>query len=335
MDLAALASKASAVCPQGVAGQPIVPGRILLMDGDGLAYNCAGNEDTDTGQARINLNNKISTAKAASGAEHVCILITPSGSPKADRYAVAQVRPYQGQRTGSHRPKNWEFLRQILSKEYYNGHRVVTDNYFEADDVFARASLGCGPSKVVIYTQDKDMRMVPGWHLNWNTYQMFWLHPETWSASFGDKLYGRAWFWSQMLHGDTVDNIPGLPYYMDGSRYKTGIKKGQLKEIRCGDKADVVQTMQDKGSDEDACLYAITLYLSCYQDYYAVAMLEQAILLWIRPRPNVFDVLDNGPLSPLLGHEHFEHARKVIQKRITDYVYAVKTEDDPASGVAV
>ena len=49
------------------------PGRVLLADGDGLAYYCAGNDGTDPGQARWNLINKLDEAMRASGSERALV----------------------------------------------------------------------------------------------------------------------------------------------------------------------------------------------------------------------------------------------------------------------
>ena len=81
--------------------------RVLLVDGDGLAYYCAGNDETSIGEARARLIEKVKGAQRACGAEDVRILLTNSGSHKGHRYAIARVKPYQGQRVNSRRPKNW------------------------------------------------------------------------------------------------------------------------------------------------------------------------------------------------------------------------------------
>ena len=238
MDFRALAEKASALYPQGIGSSGPVSGRVLAIDGDALAYFCAGNDNTDVGQARINVYERIKTALKASGAEEARLLVTAQGSAKGDRYAIARIQTYQGQRANSNRPKNWEYIRQLLNSTYIDygcGKAYITqETYFEADDAFKRLSDSLGPENLVIHCQDKDMRMIPGHHLNWDDYSMFYLSQDTWHAEFNGKVYGRSWFWHQMMHGDTADNIPGLLFYTDGTTYKTGAKKGQIKEIMVG-----------------------------------------------------------------------------------------------------
>ena len=130
---AAAIAAAAAAAPQG--SVPITPGRILLADGDGLAYYCAGNDDTDAGEARQRVVDKLKTAAKAVGAERIIVLITGSGSHKGHRYAVARVKPYQGQRAGSRRPKNWEALRNYMESSEFP-FEVDSTVVAEADDLF-------------------------------------------------------------------------------------------------------------------------------------------------------------------------------------------------------
>jgi hypothetical protein len=302
--------------------QPAIAGRTLVVDGDGLCYYCAGNDETSPGMARRNLLDKVEAARVACGAEDVMILLTARGSHKGHRYAVATVKPYQGQRTDSRRPNNWEFLRGMLEDPTtmpQHIHVMYTTDA-EADDLFARFAKS--HPDCVIYTQDKDMRMITGTHLDWLTHVLVTVPAGTWSMSINDKMYGRAWFWSQMLHGDAADNIPGLPFYTTGELVKSGPNKGKVKEIRCGEASTAVKEMlPEVHSDLGATLLLQQLYTTCYGDRWLVHMLEQGILLWLRSDQNaaLFDVIAPGnPLQHLTTHELFGAAKQEIVSRLVN-----------------
>lgn len=338
MDFTEAIAAAAEASPMSNGALGEIPGRLLLADGDGLAYYCAGNEEYSPGQARANLIDKLRSAKAASGAERVKILLTAQGSHKGFRYAVARVKPYQGQRSDDRRPKNWQYLRSIMDEGAIadwidTEHTAIA----EADDLFSR--YAAGHPDCVIYTQDKDMRMVDGWHLDWLTHIMHHLEPGTWSDVWNEKLYGRSWFWSQMLHGDAADSIPGLPYYTDGSILKSGPNKGKVKEIRCGDKSPAVIEMLPKVvSDMGACLLLKGLYESCYGDKWLLNMLEQGILLWMRTdaMSSALNVVAKGnPLHPLTTHALYPAAKAEIMSRIAESMVHEETEDDGDSDSAL
>lgn len=318
-----LAASAASVAQQAV---PVIAGnRVLMVDGDALCYYCAGNEDTTIGQARINVAGFIKQAMDRSGAKSAVILVTGDGSNKGHRYAVARVKPYQGHRSGKSRPKNWEALRGLIQSGSFDEPTVTTNvtTYCEADDLFSYLSSEA-PDEYVIFTQDKDMRMVPGWHLTWPDMMLFYVPPSTYSMTMHDKLYGLRWFWTQMLMGDTADNIPGLPGYYDGI-VKSGPNKGQPKLVKVGEvgASDILA-----GSTKDTA-YATTR--SFYENYYGgnagLQMLEQGILLWMRKNPgDVFDVAAQGnPLFPLSLSEEWQELKDKINERI---LRATSAQDD-------
>lgn len=286
---------------------PIVRQRTLLIDGDGLAYYCAGNSECEPGQARQQLLNKISTAKAACGAEHVKVLLTSRGSHKGHRYAVATVKPYQGQRANSRRPENWEYLRSLMESAQVP-FQVETTATAEADDLFGKFSHELGSESVVIYTQDKDMRMVPGWHLDWVNHRMVHVPLECYRLIFNDKTYGRKWFWLQMLHGDTADNIPGLPkYVVDGKTKSVG-------EVTAN------KLLAGTLCEEEASLIVASLYEGYYGEGWLTHLYEQAILLWMRRRPDVWQdcAFALGPLASLFSSATEEqiNAIKELRRRV-------------------
>lgn len=281
--LKALADKAGMECAHI---QQVVPGRVLYIDGDGLAYYCAGKEGTTIGEAIHRVKEKIEADILACGAESFRILLTGRGSDKGGRYIIATVKEYQGQRSGSRRPDNWEALRTWL--ESHENALITHDE--EADDLFARFAWHADVAPV-IDTQDKDMRMVTGaWHLDWQTRHLFYLHTNTFEKVVEDKVYGHKWFWLQMLHGDTADNIPGLPKYIND--------KGN--PALCGP-VTAAKLLAETTNNEQAFDIVAKLYRGYYEDNWADMLAEQAMLLWIRhvPAPDAFLGLlpGNGPYS--------------------------------------
>jgi DNA polymerase-1 len=174
----------------------------------------------------------------------------------------------------------------------------------EADDLFAFYGTRA-PEATVILTQDKDMRMVPGWHLDWNTHTMFYLDPNEFKVRHGDKWYGRYWFWLQMLQGDTADFIPGLPKF----------RLSEKESFRlCGEKT-AEKLLDHCLSNEDAASMVLTLYRSCYGDRAEVELLEQACLLWMRPYPEDYlSCLSHlGPLN-CLRSKLTDAAAEIVQR---------------------
>jgi hypothetical protein len=269
MNLSELQAKAAALSPMSLGSVPVLQGRTIYLDGDGLAYYCAGNDETLLGEARERTADKVRAMKEAAGAEKSAILLTSSGSHKGYRYAVARVKAYQGQRSNSRRPANWAGLRALLVDGFFGDHTHSTSTA-EADDLFGYHGHRA-PELAVIGTQDKDMRMVPGWHIDWVSNLLFYLAPGTFDATYNDKQFGMKWFWLQMLHGDTADAIPGLPWYADS--------KGKLK--RCGEETAKAMLQGVRNNDE-----ALAVVHDAYRSYYAgralAEMLEQAVLLWMR-----------------------------------------------------
>lgn len=324
MDFAALADAAAARAPQAPV-DGVVPGRVLVIDGDGLAYYCAGNDDTSPGEARGLYEEKIRAAQRAAGVEHVLLAVTGPGSHKGHRYAVARAKPYQGQRTSSRRPKNWEFLRELLlaDKRSY----VVMDR--EADDVMA--AYGAHPGEygygeTVILTQDKDLRMVTGcWHQDWKTHSLLYVPKDTFELVHNDKVYGHKWFWLQMLQGDTADNIPGLPFYWDGRTHAAGPKKGEKVLLRVGE-VTAAAHLAGCVSNQAAAAAVLALYRGYYGDRAEVEMLEQAVLLWMRTDWRAsWDNCGLSMLGSLLGANEaadWRAAARQILDRIAESIVA-------------
>lgn len=266
---------------------PPDPGRVAYIDGDGLAYTQSGPAGTSREQARMNVISKVAAVRRATNTEEVRVLLTEKGSHKGHRYAIATVKPYQGQRSSGRRPENWEYLRGLLEERAFS-FPIIGTHTAEADDLFAKVAHEAN-GNVVICTQDKDMRMIPAIHLTWDDFHLVDNRAGE-DLVFDGNQYGTKWFWIQMLMGDLADNIPGLPKYHDGRGLKL-----------CGEKTagKLLASVQPS----DTLWRLMELYNGFYNEP-GIHMLEQGALLWMRRNPD--DPLDvcnpaYGPLAPILA----------------------------------
>jgi 5'-3' exonuclease len=96
-----------------------------------------------------------------------------------------------------------EYFDQLKAYLASKENSVLTDG-FEADDLIriwtTQAEEAGDP--FVLCTIDKDLDCVPGYHFNFGRTEKFYIvTPDE----------GDAHYWKQILMGDNVDNIPGLP----------------------------------------------------------------------------------------------------------------------------
>lgn len=279
MDIAAYAKMAAAAKPMPLANVPSpTPGLVAHVDGDYCAYYCAGNDDTDPGQARRNLLSRLDSIRFASGATKVIVHITDRASTKGQRFLIAQQKPYQGQRKGGHKPRNWEVLREYM--EGYEGQQFQVKKWDtrEADDGMAYVAVAAANAGklAVICTADKDMRMLPGRHVVWTTKQLVEVPLNCYELVHDGLVYGHKWFWIQMLWGDSADNIPGL----------VGIGEERAP-----------QYLEGTTCNEEAYPIVTGLYLKKHGDNWQDVFVEQAALLWLRT-DRAADICDFMSLMP-------------------------------------
>lgn len=110
------------------------------------------------------------------------------------RYDVAKIKPYKGNRK-TPKPFWYNEMRQYLVEQ----HGAILSEGMEADDVVTMKALE--DDRYVIVDVDKDYLQVPG--VQYNPVKEEWL-----TISEHDAILN---YWTQVLVGDTVDNITGCP----------------------------------------------------------------------------------------------------------------------------
>jgi hypothetical protein len=118
---------------------------------------------------------------------------------------VAVTKPYKGNRDAVARPVHWRACRDYLVGQY--GATITTD--IEADDAIG-TDLGRLGDTGFICTIDKDLDQIAGWHYNWVKGEVYRVTKR--EADF--NLY------SQIIAGDSTDNIPGLGGFGDAKARK-------------------------------------------------------------------------------------------------------------------
>jgi hypothetical protein len=200
-----------------------VKGRTVHIDADFLAYQVTatkedGSDEKTYEDMQHNAEVAVQTLLDLAGAEYVHLHITPATSNKGGRYDIALQKAYQGNRIDKPKPRYLGIMREWLAKRYQG----TLHQFCEADDGMSSAqykALSEGNANLsVIASKDKDLCMVPGLHLDWDTGEIIncddpfgyvYMH----ETKSGKKLKGFGWkfFWAQMLTGDPADNIQGLP----------------------------------------------------------------------------------------------------------------------------
>ncbi|QEG09627.1 exonuclease [Xanthomonas phage Pagan] len=301
MDLSALMAAAGERSPMPVqVVRQHNPRVIAHVDGDYMAYFAAGSENCSAGDARRNVLSRCAQLKHISGAGKIVMHLTHGASTKGDRFLAATTQPYQGQRQAGRKPNNWAFLREWM--ETYEGDAFTPKIWLtrEADDGIAYVNEGAALHHNilhVVHSADKDMRMFCGVHVDWEGYGITEVPLGAYDIVGENGLqYGHKWFWMQMLHGDTADNIPGLP--------KVGKVTAEQLLLDTKDNLEAVQLVSGKYSEVLGADWRKTFA-------------EQAVLLWMRTDRDaeLLDVLKLDVFGPQLKQAFYDLAEDVNEKR--------------------
>ena len=212
------------------------------------------------------VNNTITNMLKDLGAEQYSCFLTGKGNYRED---IATIKPYKGNRDRAARPYHYDAITEHLKSRW--GAHVITG--MEADDALGielykdymeakrfAAITGESPEEqkpqVVLASIDKDLDMIPGWHYNFVEKDLYFISE--------DKAMRN--FYVQLLAGDAVDNIPGVP----------GISVTKAKKL----------LKECKTEQEMLCVagfhYATAKYRDVEYNDPEAALVENARLLWIQ-----------------------------------------------------
>ena len=307
---------------------PVVSGRVAHIDADFIAYQVAYKVDHSWDEMVHNLEVNVETQKNLCGAEYAVLHLTASGSNKGGRYTAALLREYQATRTDKERPAKLEDVRRYMRDEMHA--RYWKDR--EADDGMAQENyeaIAKGRRHLsIISSADKDLRMVPGLHLDPKSYTIvdadafgsIWLDESTTTKKV--LGWGTKFFWAQMLMGDTADNISGLPAVcppvlnvlkpttqtlkweqdaMQGCKKSEG-KLASRKPAKCG--PVMTYNLLHLCNSDRECFGVVWHLYKLYAEHCGFmsykgnpitakeALISEGKLLWMQRKPSVNDFVD-------------------------------------------
>jgi hypothetical protein len=199
------------------------------------------------------------------------------------RHKLATILKYKGNRDGRERP----FHSARIKQYYADTFGAQWCDGYEADDGMAMEQWGDWSylaklydyneerikenSNTVICSRDKDLNTVPGWHFNWTLKKEAEKREMLGEVHFEKPPYYVTLmqsirnFYTQMLMGDSVDNIKGL--------YNVGKKSAWIKQLDdMHDEPAMYEHVKDK-------------YQRYYGNWWREALVETGRLLHMLRKP--------------------------------------------------
>ena len=255
--------------------------RTLILDGDIIIYRpcCIFNEDDDQSRRMIAkyVNKKIDDLMAAAECNKYIMFVTTKFN-----FRDFLVDDYKANRSNVERPVNLAWAKRWaidnLNNHYHKG--------LEADDL-----LGIHmDDSTVLWSLDKDLRQIPGLHLDDDTQKVVTVTEEGRLEDRGKKVYfdGTVGFYYQLLIGDSTDYIVGCGIRTPAT-YKSGARAGEdyVKRVGVGPKAAVkilagAAINVEKQFRLQACLVAVVKqYKKIHGDDWQEHLETQANLLFM------------------------------------------------------
>lgn len=180
------------------------------------------------------------------------------------RDAIAEKKEYKGNRK-SEKPFHYDNLTAYI----FHNYTVKVAFGMEADDLMSIDQYArIDELDTIICSRDKDLRITPGMHFSWACGRQDEWGPRRVTLlgeidlKGGKKIVGNGYkfFYSQIITGDVVDNIPGLPR---------------------GGPVLAYNTISDCESEIEMFDRVSALYKKVYEESWRKEMKEQADLLWM------------------------------------------------------
>ena len=216
----------------------------VLIDGDIIAYRAAfSTEQMGSSDTRRKVDDLIQFILDSTvlfpeiGLDYV-VYLTGKGN---FRDSIAKSHPYKGNRKSVQKPRHLQTARDHMESEY----QAIISKGEEADDLIAKEAARLDYHACVA-SIDKDMLQIPCWHFNIVRGDYLKVEP------YG----GIKFFYTQILTGDTADNIVGL--------WKVGPVKAK-------------KILEDAETEEELWDLVVKAY-----DGNEERVIENARLLWLR-----------------------------------------------------
>lgn len=172
---------------------------------------------------------------------------------------------YKANRKDKPKPVLWQLVSDYLEWGDH-GHKVVSQDGLEGDDLLGILHTGQYLGRSIILTIDKDMLTVPGLIYRWTNHDAGVVPVSPQDAAF--------FHLTQVLCGDPVDNYKGCP--------GIGPKKSEAIMDQCRDPLDyweaIVETYEKKGLSEDDALLQARLAFILRDGWYNFD--SQEVTLW-------------------------------------------------------
>lgn len=254
-------------------------GLTLHIDADSIVFAecCIFNEDTEAARTRISrgIRRRVMELMLDAGCDdYICFLTTKTN------FRNQLTDDYKANRKDTERPVNLAWAKRWTATNL----SCIYEDGLEADDL-----LGIHMSDAaVIWSIDKDLRQIPGKHLDDSTRKVIHINYLGKIVDLGKKIYftGEAGLLFQILTGDSTDYIVGC-----GKRetvvYKSGPKKGEeyVKRNGVGPKEalDILVTAAVKDGDPRSNMMAAVIaeYEKLHGSDWRVHLETQANLLFM------------------------------------------------------
>lgn len=166
--------------------------KICLIDGDIILYNIALGSEKESFEWNIKYNIYYTLLSILTKNNTSSYIGYITGSNNF-RKQIELPRKYKDNRK-KEKPKWFKYVKKILIEEL----KFIETDYIETDDALSICSNKF--ENIVICTNDKDLLQIPGEHYNFitDTFKMM------------SKEESEKFFWTQMLTGDSVDNVQGI-----------------------------------------------------------------------------------------------------------------------------